>query len=91
MVGVHVSTTAEILKNFFPWRETLAAEENRFAAELTKDDVIKLLEIATPGNTKKAKVWCGNIPRYLSLHFYSYKTFVPITWCLHVVIKPIKC
>ena len=40
--------------NRAPWRETTAAEENRFAAELTKDDVIKLLEIATPGNTKKA-------------------------------------
>ena len=32
----------------------MAAEENRFAAELMEDEVIKLLEIATPGNTKKA-------------------------------------
>ena len=32
----------------------MAAEENRFAAELTEDEVIKLLENATPGNTKKA-------------------------------------
>ena len=32
----------------------MAAEENRFEAELTEDEVIKLLENATPGNTKKA-------------------------------------
>jgi len=32
----------------------MAAEENRFAAELTEDEVIKLLENATPGNTRKA-------------------------------------
>ena len=32
----------------------MAAEENRFAAELTEDEVIKLLENATPGNKKKA-------------------------------------
>ena len=41
-------------RNFFPRRETVAAEENRFAAELTEDEVIKLFENATPGNTKKA-------------------------------------
>ena len=32
----------------------MAAEQNRFAAELTEDEVIKLLENATPGNSKKA-------------------------------------
>ena len=31
----------------------MAAEENRFAAELTEDEIIKLLENATPGNTTK--------------------------------------
>ena len=54
MVSVRVRTTAEILNLFFPRRETMTAEENRFAAELTEDEVIKLLENATPGNTKKA-------------------------------------
>ena len=53
IVTERVSTTAEILKNF-PRGETVAAKENRFAAELTEDEVIKLLENATPGNTKKA-------------------------------------
>ena len=32
----------------------MAAEENRFAAESTEDEFLKLLENATPGNTKKA-------------------------------------
>ena len=32
----------------------MAAGENRFATELTEDEVIKLLENATPSNTKKA-------------------------------------
>ena len=31
----------------------MVAKENCFTAELTEDKVIKLLENATPGNTKK--------------------------------------
>ena len=33
----------------------MAAGENRFAPELNEEEVIKLLENATPGSTKKAK------------------------------------
>ena len=33
MVSVRVNTIAEILKLFFPRRETMAAEENRFAVQ----------------------------------------------------------
>ena len=39
----------------------MAAEEDRFAAELMEDEVIKLLEIATPGNTKKATKYAVKI------------------------------
>ena len=35
----------------------MATEENCFATELTEDEVIKLLENATPGNTKKATTY----------------------------------
>ena len=43
----------------------MAAGENRFAAELTEDELSKLLDNATPVNTKKAtkysmKIFQGN-------------------------------
>ena len=40
------------LKNFPS--KTMAAGENRFAPELNENEVIELLENATPGSTKKA-------------------------------------
>ena len=41
------------LKKIFP-QETVAASENRFAPELNEEEVIELLENATPGSIKKA-------------------------------------
>ena len=49
----------------------MAAEENRFAPDLTEDEVIKLLENATSGNTKKATKYMYGATRlvgYLSSH-----------------------
>ena len=57
----------------------MTAELNRFAAELTEDEVIKLLENATPGNTKKAtkygvKIFQG-IYLYINLLFFTKLLF----------------
>ena len=54
----------------------MAAEENRFAAELTEDEVIKLLENATPGNTKKATKYGVKIFQGIYLSIYLSKFLV---------------
>ena len=75
-----VYASAQQLKfwNFFSRRETMAAEENRFAAELTEDEVIKLLENATPGNTKKATKYGVKIFQGIYLHISIFtKLFSP--------------
>ena len=42
----------------------MAAGENRFAPGLNEEEVIELLENATPGSMKKAtKLWHKNISR----------------------------
>ena len=55
----------------------MAAKENCFAAELTEDEVIKLLENATPGNTKKATKYGVKIFQgiYLYLNFLFLQNF----------------
>ena len=57
----------------------MAAEENRFAAELTEDEVIKLLENATPGNTKKATKYGVKIFQgiYLYISIFTPKLLFP--------------
>ena len=62
---------------FFPRRETMTAEENRFAAELTEDEVIKLLENATPDNTKKVTTYGVKIFQgiYLYISIFTQNLF----------------
>ena len=62
-------------ETFFPRRETVAAEENRFAAELTEDEVIKLLENATPGNTEKATKYVVKIFQGIYLYISIFTNF----------------
>ena len=51
----------------------MVAEENRFAAELTEYEVIKLLENATPGNTKKATKYGVKIFQGIYLYISIFK------------------
>ena len=53
MVSVRVSLKLKGSLKIFA-QETMAAGENRFAPELNEEEVIELLENATPGSTKKA-------------------------------------
>ena len=53
-------------KTFFRGEKRWPLEKNGFAAELTEDEVTRLLDNATPKNTKKGtnnKVWHENTSR----------------------------
>ena len=53
MVSVRVSLKLNGKVKSFA-EETMAAGENRFAPELNEKKVLELLQIVTPGSTKKA-------------------------------------
>ena len=51
----------------------MATEENRFTAQLTEYEFIKLLENATPGNTKKATKYDVKLFQGIYLYISIFK------------------